>query len=481
MNLGHFLKHHVPSVPLNDALLSSLSGVLTTDSRTVKPGDVFLALPLLSGATNESYIQEAKERGAALVLSVPEGRRILASWAKYCYGRQPEKCVAVTGTNGKSSVADFTRQIWESAGIKAASMGTLGLRSDSCDISRFPAVSLTSPDPLTLHQCLDALAQEDVQHVALEASSHGLDQYRLDEVQLAAAAFTNLTHEHLDYHKTMEAYFKAKARLFTEILPPSGIAVLNKDDPYGQEIGKMCRAQEKDILWFGSAKADILVEKVQASPQGLSLAIRAFGNILPVELPLIGLFQVENILAALGLVIGAGMEPQQALKGVMSLKSVPGRMEFVGQTPSGGQVFVDYAHKPHALEKALNSLRAHGTQRLLVVVGCGGDRDREKRPMMGAIAARWADEVIITDDNPRQEDSGKIRAEILQGCPEGIEIASRREAIAYGIRRLSQGAVCLIAGKGHEQGQIMGAEVFPFDDRQVAREILQTQRQETRA
>ncbi|GAO97560.1 UDP-N-acetylmuramoyl-L-alanyl-D-glutamate--2, 6-diaminopimelate ligase [Caedimonas varicaedens] len=473
MNLIDFLKQQSFKLNLEKNILAQITGTLKVDSRTIEPGDVYLALPLLNGNSHETYVKEAQQRGAVLILNFrDEGRRFWAKWAKNCSPRQPETCVGVTGTNGKSSVVSFTRQLWEAAGLKAASLGTLGLSSLSCGVSEFPLVGLTSPDPITLHECLNGLAGKEVQHLALEVSSHGLDQHRLDEVQFAAAAFMNLHHEHLDYHGSMGNYFAAKCRLFTELLPASGTAILNRDNHYGQKLGKICAERGQSILWFGRKEGDINLAHLQAHPKGLILDVSVLEKTVRVDIPLIGAFQAENVLAALGLVVGSGMKPEQAIEGLKHLRSVPGRMEPVGQTLSGGLVFVDYAHKPYALENVLKSVRAHISGKVLVVFGCGGNRDTAKRKMMGAIAAQWADEVIVTDDNPRQEKASDIRAEILRGCPGAEEICSRREAIAYGLKRLNRGDVCIIAGKGHEQGQIMGSVVLPFDDREVARELL---------
>lgn len=473
MNLIDFLKQQSFDLKLDKTILARITGTLKVDSRTVEPGDVYLALPLLNGHSNEAYVKEAQQRGAVLILNLcDKGRRFWTRWAKNCYPCQPEKCVGVTGTNGKSSVVNFVRQLWETAGLKAASLGTLGVSSLSCDVSDLPLVTLTSSDPLTLHGCLDGLSRKKIHYVAVEVSSHGLDQHRLDEVQFVAAAFMNLNHEHLDYHGAMENYFAAKCRLFTELLPSSGTAVLNRDDCYGQQLGKMCSERGHSILWFGRKDGDISLDNIQAHPKGLILDIRVLGKDVKADVPLMGAFQAENVLAALGLVIGAGMTPDQAIEGLKALSSVPGRMEPVGQTLSGGLVFVDYAHKPQALENVLQSVKEHTLGEVVVVFGCGGNRDTAKRKMMGAIAAQWADEVIVTDDNPRHEKAADIRAEILRGCPGAYEISSRREAIAYGLKRLKKGDVCIIAGKGHEQGQIIGSEVLPFDDREVARELL---------
>lgn len=513
-SLPEFLKQHLfewkAQLETEQSALLQGVGTLRVDSRTIEPGDVYLALPLLDGSSNEAYLKEARERGAALVLTLPddEGRKLWARWARHCHPHQPEKCVGVTGTNGKSSVVSFTRQLWAAAGVRSASLGTLGLvcashefdnsgemrdksiksvesaDSDAFgDMSDLPPVRLTSPDPMILHECLSGLARKGVQHVAMEVSSHGLDQHRVDEVEFVAAAFTNFNQDHLDYHGTMQNYFAAKSRLFTELLPSSGIAVLNRDDPCGQRLGQICHEKGQRVLWFGRENADLELRNVQAHPKGLALDIDILGKAVQIDVPLAGAFQAENILAALGLAIGAGMKPNQAIEGLATLRGVSGRMEFIGQTVAGGLVFVDYAHKPHALESVLKHARAHtvGTLgKVVVVFGCGGDRDKTKRKMMGQIAAHWADDVIVTDDNPRQEEAARIRAEILEGCAAACEISSRREAIAQAIRRLKAGDVCIIAGKGHEREQIVGDTVLPFNDADVVRELLKSQKENRR-
>jgi UDP-N-acetylmuramoyl-L-alanyl-D-glutamate--2,6-diaminopimelate ligase len=474
MHLINFLKQHGYEIELSSERLSRLTGSLKIDSRTVERGDIYLAVPLLNGGSNKTYIEEARQRGAELILSLPEGREVWAKWAKACYPSQPEKIVAVTGTNGKSSTVHFVRHLWESAGLKAASLGTLGLVSSSDSFSsEISATQLTSPDSMTLHACLNTLARRGVQHVALEASSHGLDQHRLDEVEFQAAAFTNFSHEHLDYHGTLEKYFQAKCRLFKELLPVAGVAVLNGDDEYGQEIGKICSYKGQSILWFGRREADLCLEDIRTSTKGLALKLKIFSKPFEREVPLIGSFQAENILAALGLAIASGLKIEQVIEGLGALTCVPGRMEYVGQTQGGGVVLIDYAHKPQALKTILKSVRVHASGKVIIVFGCGGNRDREKRKMMGAIACQLADHVIITDDNPRDEKAADIRAEIRQGCLNADEISPREEAIAQGVNLTKPGDICIIAGKGHEQGQIIGSTVLPFEDRKVVRELLQ--------
>jgi len=465
---------------------ATLSG-LTADSRKVEPGFLFAALPG-SKADGRLFIDEALARGAAAILAPPgtvadsvagraplitdpNPRRALARLAAAFYGRQPETLVAVTGTSGKTSVAHFTLGLWQAAGQAAASLGTLGLKPEGAIVDA-PA-SLTTPDPVALMQALAALANAGFDHAVMEASSHGLDQYRLDGVRLQAACFTNLSHEHLDYHETLERYFAAKRRLFAELLPAGATAVLNADAPQSMELAGISRERGQRLITFGSgAGADLALLERRPTAAGQALRLSLFGRPHEVELPFFGAFQAMNLLAALGLVVGSGTPMGQVLPALSRLQVVPGRMEPVAVTPSGGRVFVDYAHKPAALAAVLESLRPHTRGRLWVVFGCGGDRDRAKRPIMGQIAQRLADQVIVTDDNPRGEAPEAIRAAILEACPRALELGDRRAAIAAAMMGLMAGDVLVIAGKGHESGQIVGTRVVPFDDRIVACEVV---------
>ncbi|MGF1629670.1 MAG: UDP-N-acetylmuramoyl-L-alanyl-D-glutamate--2,6-diaminopimelate ligase [Kiloniellaceae bacterium] len=461
---------------------------LTADSRQVAAGYLFAALPG-SRADGRDFIQQAIDQGAAAVLA-PEGtvlpapkvpgakqvalvtdpnpRRRLALLAARFYGRQPATVAAVTGTNGKTSVASFTRQIWQQLGHESASLGTLGLQPPRPDA---PA-SLTTPDPVELHRCLASLARDRINHVVLEASSHGLDQSRLDGIRASAAAFTNLTRDHLDYHGTMEAYLKAKLRLFTELLLPDGCAVVNVDDAAGSDVAAACRARGLRLITYGHGDADLRLLDQQPTATGQELRLGIFGREYSVALPVAGAFQAGNALAALGLVLGGGADPEKAIAALTQLSGVPGRVELVGATPSGGHVYVDFAHTPDALETVLKALRPHTAKRLIVIIGCGGDRDRGKRPLMGRIAVTLADEAIITDDNPRSEDPAAIRQEMLAEAPGAQEIGDRGAAIAHAVAAMGPGDVLVIAGKGHESGQIVGGQVLPFDDRDVARTAI---------
>lgn len=463
---------------------------LSADSRKVAPGYLFAALPGTK-TDGRRFIDEALRRGAVAVLTTPDTmierpaertpvalvtdanpRRQLACLAARYYGAQPEVIAAVTGTNGKTSVAEFTRQIWLQMGHQSASLGTLGLNPPREDA---PA-SLTTPDPVDLHRCLAALAGDGISHLAMEASSHGLDQFRLDGLKIAAAAFTNLSRDHLDYHGSESAYLAAKERLFAELLPQDATAVLNADIPQFETLSSICRKRGLSVISYGAAGRDLRLVKRAAAAEGQSLTLDALGRRKDVSLPLAGAFQAANALAALGLVLATAPSREavldEALAALGKLKGVAGRLQLIGPTPSGGLVFVDYAHTPDALENLLSALRAHTEGELVTVFGCGGDRDAGKRPIMGEIAERLADRVFVTDDNPRGEPPQAIRRAIMEAAPGATEIGDRAEAILAAISSLARGDVVVIAGKGHEPGQIVGDKVLPFDDREVAREVL---------
>jgi len=453
---------------------------LTSDSREVKPGYLFAALAG-SHTDGARFIADAVARGATAILVAdpapfenigvpiiadPNPRRRLALMAARFHGQQPAIIAAVTGTNGKTSVAAFTRQLWERAGLAAASLGTIGLVAPG--LSR-PG-SLTTPDPVALHRTLAELARAGIDHVAIEASSHGLDQYRLDGLTPAAACFTNLTRDHLDYHRDMAAYFAAKRRLFTDLLPPDGTAIINLDSAEGRELAASCHASGQRVIGFGRARrADIRLVEALPDASGQRIVVDAAGLRRTLHLPLLGEFQAMNALAAVGLAAATGVNVAAALEALPTLEGAPGRMARVAQHPNGAPVIVDYAHTPDALETVLAALRPHCRGRLIVAFGCGGDRDPGKRPMMGEIAARRADIVIVTDDNPRSEDAASIRRAILAACPGAREIGDRAHAIAEALALLESGDLLLLAGKGHESGQIVGSTVLPFDDAEVAR------------
>jgi UDP-N-acetylmuramoyl-L-alanyl-D-glutamate--2,6-diaminopimelate ligase len=457
---------------------------LTADSRAVRPGYVFAALPGTK-VDGRSFIPQAVEAGAVAVLTdraaglealtsrVPplyvvadaNPRRRLALMAAKLYAPQPATVAAVTGTNGKTSTASFARQIWGMLGRRGASMGTLGVVGPDFE----KPGSLTTPDPVTLHQELQDLARGGVTHVCLEASSHGLDQFRLDGLEVGIAAFTNLTRDHLDYHETMEGYFAAKARLFDVVMKPCGIAVLNADVPETGEIIVLCRRHGHRIITFGESEdAELRLVERRPTPDGQDLTLEVMDRQHAIRLPLAGTFQAMNALAALGIVVASGEKPLDALATLPRLGGVPGRLQRVGP-----QVYVDYAHTPDALETVLKALRPHAEKRLVCVFGAGGDRDAGKRPLMGEVVARLADVAIVTDDNPRSEDPARIRAAILAACPGAREIGDRAEAIGIAVSELRPGDVLVIAGKGHERGQIVKGVVHPFDDAEVARLALE--------
>ncbi len=451
---------------------------LSADSRQVGPGFLFAALP---GAKTDGrrFIDQAIARGAVAVLAephtpVPSGtvlvadenpRRRLAMMAAKFYGRQPRHIAAVTGTSGKTSTAEFTRQIWASLGRPAASLGTLGLVLPSSS----EYLPLTTLDPVELHRRLADVAGQGIEHLAMEASSHGLDQFRLDGVKVTAAAFTNLSRDHLDYHGTAEAYLAAKRRLFGEVMGPGHAAVLNADAPEYADLLAVARARKHRIIGFGRAHGDLRILSQRPESGGQQLSLEVFGKRANVFFPVAGSFQAENLLAALGLVIAEGEEAERVLGAVAKLAGVHGRIEHVASHPNGAPIYVDYAHKPAALEAVLTALRPHARGRLFVVFGCGGDRDRGKRPQMGDIAERLADVVIVTDDNPRSEDPAAIRAEILAATTRAREIGDRRQAIRHAIGELKSDDLLVIAGKGHETGQTIAGITHPFDDSDEAR------------
>lgn len=455
---------------------------LTADSRAVRPGYVFAALKGTQ-ADGHRFIPDAQAKGAVAVLSdhidpvfadriafVTDAnpRRRLALMAANFFNAQPKHIAAVTGTNGKTSVAHFTAQIWARLGVKSASLGTLGLHGAGID----EAVAHTTPDPVRLHELLSVAKKAGVEHLALEASSHGLDQYRLDGIEPQAAAFTNLTRDHMDYHPTVEAYFAAKLRLFDTLLPMNGVAVINMDSALGAQVEDLCQRRGQRLIRYGLLGSELKLLSAVPHAGGLDVEVEAFGVRRMVNLPLIGGFQAGNVLAALGLVIGCGGHIAEAWETLGSLQGVPGRMQKAAQRENGASIFVDYAHTPDALETVLKAARPHASQRLVVVFGCGGDRDRGKRPLMGELATRLADTVYVTDDNPRSEDPASIRAAIMAAAPGAIEIGDRRAAIIAAVKDLQPGDLLLVAGKGHEQGQIVGNETRPFDDLLVAREAV---------
>jgi UDP-N-acetylmuramoyl-L-alanyl-D-glutamate--2,6-diaminopimelate ligase len=475
--------------PIQPGLQSNpeITGI-TADSRTVLPGFLFAALP---GARLDGrlFAGEAVARGAVAILTDDAAalgpaaddlahvailtdsnpRRRLAQLAARFSGRQPGTIAAVTGTNGKTSVVHFTREIWTTSGHRAASIGTLGLVTPD---GRRPG-ALTTPDPIALHRDLAALCAQGIEHVAIEASSHGLAQFRLDGLPVTAAAFTNLTRDHLDYHSDVPAYRAAKERLFRGLLPPGRPAVLNRDSDEFARLADLCRQRGHRVLSYSThSAADLRILAAGPCDLGQRLELEIFGRRGEFILPLLGDFQAMNALCALGLAIATGTPAAAATAALARLSGVPGRLEFVGEAGGGAPVVVDYAHTPDALATVLSALRRHAPNRLVVLFGCGGDRDPGKRALMGHVAARAADRVYVTDDNPRGENPAAIRRTILAAVPDAIEIGDRRHAIESAIADLAAGDLLVIAGKGHETGQIIGGQTFPFDDAEIVRTLL---------
>ncbi|HEY0028611.1 MAG TPA: UDP-N-acetylmuramoyl-L-alanyl-D-glutamate--2,6-diaminopimelate ligase [Allosphingosinicella sp.] len=448
------------------------------DHRKVAPGTVFGAFrgTLHNG---EDYIQAAVEAGAAAVVARPgvpvegaasvaaeEPRREFARLAAQFFAPFPQTVIAVTGTNGKTSNVELTRQLWRMAGHPAASIGTLGVTTADDQVT----TGLTTPDIVTFLGNMAGLAREGITHAAFEASSHGLSQYRTEGLPVRAAAFTNFTRDHLDYHGTMEAYFEAKMRLFSEVVEPDGTAVVWMDDPQSAEVIRRCRTRGLNLITVGKGGETLrLVERVP-SQLGQQLVVEAEGKTHKIVLPLIGAYQAANALTAFGLVLATGGELEPTLVHLARVQPVRGRLERAVITRAGAPIYVDYAHTPDAIEAAIEALRPHAAGRLIIVFGAGGDRDVGKRPEMGAVAVRLADMVIVTDDNPRSEDPAAIRRDILAGAPGAREVPGRREAIAAAVAQAGPDDIILLAGKGHEQGQIVGDQVLPFDDVTVARE-----------
>lgn len=479
----------IPAKTLSQLALTARGGRdpmiagLAVDSRQVKEGYLFAALPGTRVHGGE-FIQYALRMGAAAVLTdsmgaeiaeaelatsdaalvvVEDPRQALAWTAALWFGAQPQVMAAVTGTNGKTSVATFLRQIWMALGHQAINLGTTGVEG-----AWSAPLQHTTPEPITLHRVLAEAATHGVTHAAMEASSHGLEQRRLDGVQLKAAAFTNFTQDHLDYHESFEAYFAAKAGLFRRVLPPDGTAVINLDDPRGAEMRAIAAARGQAVLTVGRAAGDLRLLAQRFDATGQDLRFSWMGQSHQARLDLIGGFQAENVLIAAGLAIACGEAAEAVFRTLPELTTVHGRMQLAATRENGAAVFVDYAHTPDAVATALKALRPHVMGRLVAIVGAGGDRDRAKRPLMGAAAAANADMVFVTDDNPRSEDPAAIRAAVLEGAPEAVEVGDRAEAILRGVDALGPGDALLIAGKGHETGQTVGDDVLPFDDSEQA-------------
>jgi UDP-N-acetylmuramoyl-L-alanyl-D-glutamate--2,6-diaminopimelate ligase len=469
-------------LPVDDVRFDAEITGVSADSRKIRPGAIFVAITG-TRADGASFAADAVRRGAAAivasgdaalgidsipVISVEDPRRALADLAARLYPRQPATMVAVTGTSGKTSVAAFTRQIWEQAGHRAASIGTTGVVAPG----RNDYGGLTTPDPVELHELLTELSDAGVTHAAMEASSHGLDQRRLDRVRLAAGAFTNLGRDHLDYHPDMEEYHRAKLRLFDTLLPGGAPAVIFADDEWSGPTISAAEAAGLNVLTVGRRGNFLALKRVEHERFRQRAEIEAEGSIYEVDLPLAGDFQIFNALVAAGLAAATGTPVGEALAALEHIRGAPGRLDLAGTAANGAPVYVDYAHKPDAMENVLQSVRPFTTGRVIVVFGCGGDRDRGKRPIMGEIAARLADVVIVTDDNPRSEVPEEIRAAILVAAPGALEIGDRRQAIREAVAMLQAGDTLIIAGKGHEEGQTFGTETLPFSDHEEVRGAL---------
>ncbi|MEB2843223.1 UDP-N-acetylmuramoyl-L-alanyl-D-glutamate--2,6-diaminopimelate ligase [Rhizobiales bacterium RZME27] len=453
---------------------------IASDSRKAVPGALFVAMAGTK-ADGAGFIGDAAARGAVAaiaahtadvgipVLTVENPRRLLALVAARFSGAQPQTMVAVTGTAGKTSVASFTRQIWAHAGHPAAMIGTTGVISPT----RNDYGSLTTPDPIALHALLAELESEGVTHAAMEASSHGLDQSRLDGVKLVAAGFTNLGRDHMDYHPTVESYMAAKMRLFDTLMPKGSPAVIFSDDPWSEGAVRVATAAGLDVRTVGRKGSYLTLKRVEHFRHKQTAEITAEGRIFEVDIPLAGDFQIANALVAAGLAMSTGVSAEKAMAALEKLVGASGRLELVGQTPDGAPAYVDYAHKPDALQNVLSSVRPFTTGRVVVVFGCGGDRDKGKRPIMGEIATRLADVVIVTDDNPRSEQPDVIRSEIMAAAPGATEIADRAEAIRHAVSLLHSGDTLIVAGKGHEEGQTVGTTTLPFSDHVELRKALE--------
>jgi len=455
---------------------------VTADSRQAAPGSLFVALAG-SKADGSAFAADAVSRGAVAVvaggdahldgLSVPvlrvaDPRRALALVAAHIHSGQPEIMAAVTGTSGKTSVVSFARQIWAHAGYSAASIGTTGVVAPGRD----DYGTLTTPDPVALHRLLSELAASGVTHAAMEASSHGLDQRRLDGVKLSVAAFTNLGRDHMDYHPTVEDYHKAKLRLFDTLMKKGAPAVIFADDPWTEPTEKAARKAGLEVLTVGRNGNFLTLKRLEHERSRQRAEILAGGELFEIDLPLAGDFQMWNALVAAGIAIASGTRIATAMAALEKLHGAPGRLDLIGNTRAGAPVYVDYAHKPEALENVLASVRPFTTGKVVVVFGCGGDRDKGKRPIMGGIATRLADIVIVTDDNPRTEVPATIRAEIMANAPGAIEIGDRREAIRHAVGLLGAGDSLVVAGKGHEEGQTIGTVTHHFSDHEEVRAAL---------
>ena len=462
--------------------------MLSADSRKIKKGGAFLAVQGVQ-SNGVDFIPMALANGASVIIThtqtdttnIPKDievishdnpRAIFAKMANEFYQPQPIFFGAITGTNGKTSIANFVQQFWVLLNHKSIAIGTMGMTGSGYE----PTTSLTTPDPVDLHNALQsATLDKGITHVCIEASSHGLDMQRIDGVNVQAAGFTNLSRDHLDYHESMEQYFTAKARLFSHILCEGGLSVLNKNIPEFDTLKTICLSRNINIVSYGiKSGADLDITHYKRTPKGFDITIQYKGQAIESSVCLAGVFQLENILCAIGIASGAGIDILDLIALLPKIQGVKGRLEYIGTSQKGADIFVDFAHTPDALESVLKTMRPHATNNLCLVAGCGGDRDAGKRPIMGKVSIEFADVVYITDDNPRTEDAGQIRADMIAGAIGAKEIAGRANAIRTAIEKLEQGDILIVAGKGHEQGQIIGTTVHPFDDGNCIKKILET-------
>lgn len=473
----------------------SITGI-TADSRQVQKGTIFVAIAGTQ-QNGADYIPNAINNGSALIICNHETlnalpadvqekciayentRQALSILSAHYYKPQPDCMVAITGTNGKTSVAEFTRQLWALTGLKSASVGTLGVTTSPpvADIAGYDCDVLTTPDAVRLHQDLSVLAKNGVDHVSLEASSIGIDMHRMDGLKLNAAAFTNLSRDHLDYHGTMHSYRACKYRLFGELLPKSGTAVINANCTDYDGLFNACSDRGIRVISYGIGQGEIRTLKHTAHSYGFDLTLDILGNHFDVTVPLLGEFQISNILASVGLLVACGSDPTTVARHVGNLSGIKGRLQRAGSCPNGAVAYVDFAHTPDGLETVLKSVRPHvdtagNNGKIHVVFGCGGDRDTGKRPLMAQVAEHYADTVIVTDDNPRTEDPAQIREQVMAGCTNATNIGGREQAIAHALNTAGEHDIIIIAGKGHEQGQIVGTEVLPFDDISVTQNLI---------
>jgi UDP-N-acetylmuramoyl-L-alanyl-D-glutamate--2,6-diaminopimelate ligase len=429
---------------------------------------VIISSNILQLLIQESYFNE-------LVCIVTENpRKLFAQMVAAFYNLQPLNCVAVTGTAGKTSVASLVLQLWKYLNISAASVGTLGLQYSREDLNVGYNSTLTTPDTVSIHKCLEGLKQQKIEHVVMEASSHGLHQHRLDGVKFKVAAFTNFSQDHLDYHKTMEAYFQAKLRLFEDLIASGGWAILNADIPEYDSLVNVCKLKHNPLYSYGVQGEYVALKEMELHEKGQKITLVIEGVPKTVVFPLIGRTQVYNLMCALSIVLSLGAPLDKTLRAIEKIEPVPGRLNFAGQHPNGAKIYIDYAHKPQALELILKDIRPYSAGKVHLLFGCGGDRDTEKRPIMGEIAEKYADVVVITDDNPRTEDATEIRKAILNTCPKAIEIGDRRAAIEHAIKNLNPEDVLVVAGKGHERYQIIGHEKIPLDDFEIVSSTLES-------